>query len=54
MESLDKLNYNESEDHDEAVEESSIKWINLIFIPFHPIFKFIVLITVIIKGVMVS
>lgn len=54
MELLEKFKDNQSDDHDEALEESSIKWINLIFIPFHPIFKFIVLITVIVKGIMVS
>lgn len=37
-----------------TVEDSQIEWSNLIFIPFHPVFRMFVLFAVFIKAVLVS
>lgn len=41
-------------DDEEAWERPTIKFVNIIFLPFHPIFKFCILITVIMKCFAVS
>ncbi|XP_013144136.1 PREDICTED: uncharacterized protein LOC106107699 isoform X2 [Papilio polytes] len=42
--------YDDDDYEDEPSGESSINWSNLIFLPFHPVFKFLVLLSVIAKS----
>lgn len=45
---------NEEEDELEDNEDNVIRWSNLLFLPFNPVFKSLVLITVVIKTILVS
>lgn len=45
---------NFAEDEDKASEDTEVKWINIIFVPFHYYLKLLVLMAVIIKCIMVS
>lgn len=50
-----KRNENVEEEAELHVQEDSvIEWSNLIFLPFHPAFKMIVLLSVITKSILVS
>lgn len=44
----------DEEDEEEDLEETYIRWSNLIFLPFHPVFKCIVVTLVIIKTILVE
>lgn len=44
----------EEEEEEEESEEINFRWRNLIFLPFHPFFKGIVIYIVIIKTILVS
>ncbi|XP_030020261.2 uncharacterized protein LOC115440191 [Manduca sexta] len=42
----------DEEDDEELLEETHIEWSNLIFLPFHPVFKLAVLFSVIVKSIL--
>lgn len=46
--------YYEDEDEDDVDGEQNIQWSNLLFLPFNPTFKAIVLVVVILKTILVS
>ncbi|CAG4940809.1 unnamed protein product [Parnassius apollo] len=45
-------NYENDEDDDSPLEENNIRWSNLLFLPFHPVVKLLVLLSVIIKSIL--
>ncbi|XP_068633507.1 uncharacterized protein [Battus philenor] len=52
MKSSTQIEPYEEEDDDYALlEDSNIRWSNLLFLPFHPVFKFMVLLSVIVKSI---
>lgn len=45
--------FDEKNEEDDA-EDTEIRWSNLLFLPFHPIFRGIVIFVVVIKTILVS
>ncbi|CAK1580027.1 unnamed protein product [Parnassius mnemosyne] len=44
--------YEDDEDDDSPLEENYIRWSNLLFLPFHPVAKLLVLLSVIVKSIL--
>ncbi|CAK1580039.1 unnamed protein product [Parnassius mnemosyne] len=46
--------YEDDEDDDSPLEENYIRWSNLLFLPFHPVVKLLVLLSVIVKSILLN